>query len=76
MLLNGYSSFGDKEAEYKMCSRSVLGLGEAIVSGKVTPDNYIISKKDNRLINKEIRCQKTKLVKENFSKLSIIKYIF
>lgn len=44
---------------------SVLGLGEAIVSGKVTPDNYIISKKDNRLINKEIRCQKTKLVKEN-----------
>lgn len=24
---------------------SVLGLGEAIVSGKVTPDNYIISKK-------------------------------
>lgn len=44
---------------------SVLGLGEAIVSGKVTPDNYIISKKDNRLINKEIRCQKNKLVKEN-----------
>jgi len=44
---------------------SVLGLGESIVSGKVTPDNYIVSKKDNRLINKAIKCQKMKLVKEN-----------
>lgn len=44
---------------------SVLGLGEAIVSGKATPDNYIIDKEDNRIISKTIKCQKTKLVKEN-----------
>lgn len=44
---------------------SALGLGEAIVSGKITPDNYTISKKDNTIINKAIKCQKTKLVKEN-----------
>ncbi len=44
---------------------SVLGLGEAIVSGKVTPDNYIIDKSDKRIISKTINCQKTKLVEEN-----------
>lgn len=44
---------------------AVLGLGEAIVSGKVTPDKYIVSKKDNSIKNKEIKCQKMKLVKTN-----------
>lgn len=44
---------------------SVLGLGEAIVSGKVTPDNYIIDKSDKKIISKTINCQKTKLVEEN-----------
>ncbi len=43
----------------------ILGLGEAVVSGKVTPDTYIVSKEDNRLISKAIKCQKTKLIKEN-----------
>ncbi len=40
---------------------AVLGLGEAIVSGKVSPDTYIIDKKNN-IINKEIKNQKIKLV--------------
>lgn len=44
---------------------SVLGLGEAIVSGKVTPDTYRINKQENRIENKEIRFQKIKLIKEN-----------
>lgn len=44
---------------------SVLGLGESIVSGKVTPDTYIISKEDKKLISKVIKGQKTKLIKEN-----------
>lgn len=44
---------------------SVFGLGEAIVSGKVTPDTYIVSKQYNKLISKEIKCQKNKLIKEN-----------
>ena len=44
---------------------SVLGLGEAIVSGKVTPDTYIINKEENTIKNKEIKLQKTKLIKEN-----------
>ncbi len=40
---------------------AVLGLGEAIVSGKVSPDTYIIDKNSN-IISKEIKDQKIKLV--------------
>ena len=42
---------------------SVLGLGEAIVSGKVTPDTYIVNKRENIIQSKEIKVQKVKLVK-------------
>lgn len=42
---------------------SVLGLGEAIVSGKVTPDTYLINKNENTIKSKEIKLQKTKLIK-------------
>lgn len=44
---------------------SVLGLGETIVSGSVTPDTYIVNKEDNKLISKTIKNQKNKLIKEN-----------
>ena len=42
----------------------IFGLGEAIVSGKVTPDTYIVDKKEHTIKSKEIKHQKTKLVKE------------
>lgn len=38
-----------------------LGLGEAIVSGKVSPDNYVIEKKSQQIINKSIKNQKQML---------------
>lgn len=44
---------------------AVLGLGEAIVSGKVTPDTYTIDKENRNIVHKEIRSQKAKLVKIN-----------
>lgn len=44
---------------------SVLGLGETIVSGKVTPDTYVVNKEENNLKSKEIRIQKSKLMKIN-----------
>lgn len=40
---------------------AVLGLGEAIVSGKVSPDTYIIDKNENIITNKEIKEQRIKL---------------
>lgn len=36
---------------------AVLGLGEMIVSGDVTPDHYIVSKKDLKIVSKEIKKQ-------------------
>lgn len=44
---------------------SVLGLGEAIVSGSVTPDNYIVDKNLNKIKNININNQKVKLVKKD-----------
>lgn len=44
---------------------SVLGLGEAIVSGSVNPDTYIINKDINEIKSKDIKNQKRKLVKIN-----------
>jgi pyruvate, water dikinase len=43
---------------------AVLGLGEMIVSGDVTPDHYIVSKKDMKIVSKEIKRQEWKLVKK------------
>ncbi|MFQ5452317.1 MAG: PEP/pyruvate-binding domain-containing protein, partial [Candidatus Paceibacterota bacterium] len=42
---------------------AILGLGEYIVQGKVTPDHYEISKSTYAIINKQIKTQKIKLVK-------------
>ena len=39
------------------------GLGEAIVSGKVTPDTYVVEKFHNKIINKRIAKQTWKFVR-------------
>lgn len=49
----------------EMVIESVLGLGEAIVSGRVTPDTYIINKEENNIKDKKVKMQKNKLVKQN-----------
>ena len=41
-----------------------FGLGEAIVSGSITPDKYVVSKKDFRIIEKKINEQKKFLIKD------------
>jgi pyruvate,water dikinase len=43
---------------------AVLGLGEMIVSGDVTPDHYIVNKKDMKILSKEIKKQEWKLVRK------------
>jgi pyruvate,water dikinase len=40
------------------------GLGEAIVSGQITPDTYVVSKKEKELVEKHISEQEKKLVKK------------
>ncbi|MCK4274666.1 MAG: phosphoenolpyruvate synthase, partial [Dehalococcoidales bacterium] len=51
----------DKE---KITIEAVLGLGEMIVSGDVTPDHYTVSKNDIKILEKEIKKQEWKLVKK------------
>lgn len=41
-----------------------FGLGEAVVSGKVTPDTYVISKNENKIKSKQIKEQKFKMSKD------------
>lgn len=55
----------DKE---KITIESVLGLGEMIVSGDVTPDHYIVGKKDMKILAKEIKSQEWKLVRDTAAK--------
>ncbi len=43
---------------------AVLGLGEMIVSGDVTPDHYVVDKKTEKIIEKQIKKQEWKLVKK------------
>ena len=40
-----------------------FGLGEAIVSGQITPDDYIISKENLQIIHKNIQKQNEKIVR-------------
>ncbi len=43
---------------------AVLGLGEMIVSGDVTPDHYLVEKKSMKITVKQIKKQEWKLVKK------------
>ncbi|MBU2577849.1 phosphoenolpyruvate synthase [Patescibacteria group bacterium] len=44
---------------------AIYGLGELIVQGEVTPDHFIIDKKDFKIINKIISKQKIQLIKKD-----------
>ncbi|MFC2015095.1 phosphoenolpyruvate synthase [Chloroflexota bacterium] len=48
----------------KIVIEAVLGLGEMIVSGDVTPDHYIVAKDDMKILEKEIKRQEWKLIKQ------------
>jgi len=43
---------------------AILGLGEMIVSGDVTPDHYTVNKGNMGILDKEIKQQEWKLIKE------------
>ena len=47
----------------KIVIEAVLGLGEMIVSGDVTPDHYLVSKDTMKIVGKEIKKQEWMLVK-------------
>jgi pyruvate,water dikinase len=45
----------------EMLLEAAFGLGEAVVSGRLTPDHYVISKKGLRVVAKQIGCKSFKL---------------
>jgi pyruvate, water dikinase len=47
----------------KIVIEAVWGLGEAIVSGEVTPDTYLIDKAGVKLLNKKVAPQEWQLIK-------------
>ncbi|MBN1191370.1 MAG: phosphoenolpyruvate synthase [Dehalococcoidales bacterium] len=51
----------------KIVIEAVLGLGEAIVSGEVTPDLFIVDKEDLRIIRKKVNKQEWQLIKNPVS---------
>lgn len=42
-----------------------LGLGEAVVSGQVTPDSYVVAKRNIKILEKTVNEQSKKLIKNN-----------
>jgi pyruvate,water dikinase len=49
----------------KILIEAVFGLGEAIVSGEVTPDQYLLSKEEFDILDKKISKQEWQLVKNS-----------
>jgi len=47
----------------KIVIEAVFGLGEAIVSGEVTPDLYVVDKKDFQIVEKKIGRQEWQLIR-------------
>jgi len=47
----------------KIVIEAVLGLGEMIVSGDVTPDHYAVNKDDMKIVTKEVKRQEWQLVR-------------
>src|SRR3990167_788642 len=45
-----------------------LGLGEAIVSGQITPDSYVVHKNDRRILDKNVVTQERGLFKKEGGK--------
>lgn len=47
----------------QMIIEAGYGLGEAVVSGQITPDSYIVGKNDLSILDISIGCQSKKLIK-------------
>jgi len=48
----------------KIIIEAGFGLGETVVSGSITPDNYVIDKTSGKILNKKMNKQEYMLVKE------------
>jgi len=64
-----------KDPSYKkdhIIIEAIFGLGEGIVSGKITPDNYVVSR-DLKILEKKISNKKIAITRDSGGNRSIIK---
>jgi len=47
----------------KISIEAIYGLGEMVVSGDVTPDHYVVSKDDMKIVTREVKNQEWKLIR-------------
>jgi pyruvate,water dikinase len=47
----------------KIVIDAIYGLGEAIVSGAVTPDHYVVNKADLEILKEEIKAQRRQIIR-------------
>jgi pyruvate,water dikinase len=52
----------------KISIEAILGLGEALVGGEITPDNYLVEKESGKVIEKKIVPQEWMLVRKGRTK--------
>lgn len=55
------------EDRNQMIIEAGLGLGEALVSGQITPDSYVVDKKDMMILDIAVSHQEKKLVRKDSS---------
>ncbi|MCX6765980.1 MAG: hypothetical protein NT136_03405 [Candidatus Moranbacteria bacterium] len=55
----------------QMVIEAGYGLGEAIVGGKITPDTYIVDKKEMKILDKNISEQKIMIIKGKKSTIEV-----
>lgn len=60
-----------KNDKNKIIIEAIFGLGEYIVSGKITPDHYEVDKKSFLILKKEIKTQEAMLVKKGNKNISV-----
>ncbi len=60
-----------KNDKNKIIIEAIFGLGEYIVSGKITPDHYEVDKKSFLILKKEIKTQEAMLVKKGGKNVSV-----
>jgi len=56
------------EDRNQLIIEAALGLGEAVVSGQITPDSYVVHKNDRRILDKNVVTQERGLFKKEGGK--------
>ena len=57
----------------QMVIEAGLGLGEAIVSGRITPDTYVIDKRRHEILDINVACQQEMIIRKGKSGTKVVR---